>query len=917
LPQPTPTYDPGIPEWTVLIYVAADNGYSHSALEAIDRMELAGETKQVNVIVQVDFSPDGAGEGLGEARRYRIRGDDEPGVIASEPLELLAEVNMGDPGVLAEFLKWGIAHYPANRYALLFWGGGASWHALALDEDVGFAGEADLLTLPDLRQALADGLAQPGLDKLDLIGFDASFTSQLDLYRAVQPYADFAVASASLLSSRGWDYRALLTQLYDDPNQDGRALAQQSVTTVGEYQRRQGPIGTYAVVAADLASLPELTHWVEQLAIALAAAPDELKAATAGARGRALDYARIFADQADQIALIDLGHFAANLAQRAQDERLIPVAQEVVDAVDSVVIAIQTAPLFEGAAGVAVYFPRESQFYAFQHEQVESLPAWETFLNSYHALNWDEHPPPQINFSNILSQAVGAQNPAYLEIELIGRDIEHVALVAGRHEPDGRDRLLVYRPLAPEAGPMPVDERNSWWRDGLHEQYAVWFTDASYLSDAAGNGDNVLLWPTYDGSPLMAIQGQFRRAEGQATIEASLTYDAERDQLTALWALPEAAAFELRPEKGDEFQLYKHYRLPDGNIVRESGATLIFDESRRLYVGSQILPDGEYFTGIIAESIPGGTAAQFTPLSVNNASNRPGYGVYFDPAHGFQFLYPHSWRLPAYDQGVLTSANLSGTTQMQVAIFPDLRRGADDNTLAREALGQLGAVDLLFPTESIIIAETRGQRTVYGYEKSGQGPRTGILLAFVKDGVGFVVDIDGPQADESGTLATANDLAANWTSRPARFGQQAGEWAKTLLDSPGDITLAHPADFVYQTVNNWHRFSRDRTTFAAFRSQAAGPDASEVIATLVRDAGSGVDGFAVGQNTLFLLSGAVWLRSDFTYSASNGNEIQGFVMVRSEQGTETAVWVEAPTLAFDRLESNVFLLMIADLTARN
>jgi hypothetical protein len=38
------------------------------------------------------------------------------------------ERNMGDPQTLVDFVTWSKANYPADHYALYFWGHGWSWH---------------------------------------------------------------------------------------------------------------------------------------------------------------------------------------------------------------------------------------------------------------------------------------------------------------------------------------------------------------------------------------------------------------------------------------------------------------------------------------------------------------------------------------------------------------------------------------------------------------------------------------------------------------------------------------------------------------------------------------------------------------------------------------------------------------------
>ncbi|HPR17640.1 MAG TPA: hypothetical protein PLD62_05285, partial [Candidatus Cloacimonadota bacterium] len=55
--------------WTILIYMAADNGLNNNALEDIQEMTTAQFSDEINVIVQIDESEDSASPA---AKRYKI-----------------------------------------------------------------------------------------------------------------------------------------------------------------------------------------------------------------------------------------------------------------------------------------------------------------------------------------------------------------------------------------------------------------------------------------------------------------------------------------------------------------------------------------------------------------------------------------------------------------------------------------------------------------------------------------------------------------------------------------------------------------------------------------------------------------------------------------------------------------------------
>ena len=129
VPQPSPTYDPDLADWTVLVYLDADNNLELPGLRDLNEMEAAGRADGVNVLVQIDRALDesDADGDWSETRRYLVTADKDPDQVISEQVASLNEVNMGDPQVLADFLAWGINNYPANHYALILWDHGAGW----------------------------------------------------------------------------------------------------------------------------------------------------------------------------------------------------------------------------------------------------------------------------------------------------------------------------------------------------------------------------------------------------------------------------------------------------------------------------------------------------------------------------------------------------------------------------------------------------------------------------------------------------------------------------------------------------------------------------------------------------------------------------------------------------------------------
>ena len=119
-------------------------------------------------------------------------------------------VNMGTDTALCEFIKWASSSYPAKHYITVIWDhGGGPVGGVLYDSLHSF----DKLSLPELSKALASS----GV-KQDIIGFDASLSSNIETAAAVSLYADYMVASEDVMPVTGWNYKSLFAYLSENPS---------------------------------------------------------------------------------------------------------------------------------------------------------------------------------------------------------------------------------------------------------------------------------------------------------------------------------------------------------------------------------------------------------------------------------------------------------------------------------------------------------------------------------------------------------------------------------------------------------------------------------------------------------------------------------------------------------------------------
>ena len=127
--EPPDDDDDSLAEWTVMVYLAADNNLEAAGLTDLNEMEQAGSTDEVNILVELDrahgySTADGDWKG---ARRYRVEADSDWDTINSPVAVDLGEVDSGAPETFIDFIRWGVENYPAEKYAFIIWNHGWSW----------------------------------------------------------------------------------------------------------------------------------------------------------------------------------------------------------------------------------------------------------------------------------------------------------------------------------------------------------------------------------------------------------------------------------------------------------------------------------------------------------------------------------------------------------------------------------------------------------------------------------------------------------------------------------------------------------------------------------------------------------------------------------------------------------------------
>ncbi|MFH0815723.1 MAG: M14 family zinc carboxypeptidase [Methanobacteriota archaeon] len=218
--------DSSLPDWTVAVYMAADNNLADQALLDLNEMEAAPAVVDANVVVLYD------GPGNGDSKLYRIAHDMDSANVMSPALddggEVIGapsrEVAMSEPSTLERFMDWTRAAYPSQRFAVVLWDHGNDvLGGLCLDAGM-WLGTADACEV--LR----------GAAPIDLVGLDLCWGASLEMAAELSGSARAFVASELEEPDTGWDYTAVLGRLGANTNAGPDALGKSLVEAyAGKY----------------------------------------------------------------------------------------------------------------------------------------------------------------------------------------------------------------------------------------------------------------------------------------------------------------------------------------------------------------------------------------------------------------------------------------------------------------------------------------------------------------------------------------------------------------------------------------------------------------------------------------------------------------------------------------------------------
>ena len=362
--------------WTVLHYSMADTDLESFMVADLNEMGSVGSGGGLQLRAMFDRSPEYSDDDaldLGDWVGAKVI---DVGHNTGKEVDDVGDVDMADPQTLSTFISQGIEAHPAEHYALIISDHGASWPGIGPDETADY----DTLNLAELSEGIEDGLKDAGVDKLDLLGFDACLMASYEVASAVAPLADRMVASQELEPGHGWDYTALSTL-----KEDGGATADEFGTAlVNGFLKQAKDEGTESDITLALLDLTQMNKVDDAMArFSAALSKDAARVAPAVGRAEAtsLGFARS-PDETEDSHLRDLGQMAKAIGNEAKD-----VAKEATAlraAIGNLVLKQVAGRATKGATGLSIYFPPVPELAADEYGEVATAEAWRGFLSEFY-----------------------------------------------------------------------------------------------------------------------------------------------------------------------------------------------------------------------------------------------------------------------------------------------------------------------------------------------------------------------------------------------------------------------------------------------------------------------------------------------------------------------------------------------------
>ena len=304
-------------------------------------------------------------------------------VVQSNGIRMInqqSSVSMGEKDTLCSFMQRASKAYPAKHYMTIIWDhGGGPVGGTAYDSRYEF----DSLSLQELKGALIDaGLMQ------DIIGFDASLTSNIETAEAVSLYAAYMVASEDVMPMSGWDYKSLFTFLAENPSAETvdvcKKICDDAAARAGDENET-----FLSMAVTDLSKQTMLSLAVDGAAQAMSACDADINAKqkleNLLTRPEHLGGNSRWEGYSNMVDARQFASFTRTLVASPSDN--------LMSAVDEAVVYTRMGKYHEGLGGIGVYLPSDrSAANTAQYAGVATSSGYAEFIDRSFTDNYSDSP---------------------------------------------------------------------------------------------------------------------------------------------------------------------------------------------------------------------------------------------------------------------------------------------------------------------------------------------------------------------------------------------------------------------------------------------------------------------------------------------------------------------------------------------
>jgi len=418
--------------WTIIIYIAADNDLRSFAARNIKQMASIGSNEYMNILVHLDIRITGNKK---ITRRYYVEKDKILHMNAHNSTS--QRMDSGNPQTLISCCDWAINDYPADEYALLFWNHGTgiidpghgrlinpaelftfnpTTNKLELDRSIGFLDLINSLDTDEFSQIDQRGicwddttgnyLTNRKLDmalnnickkilngkKFSIIGFDACLMSMLETANLIKNYAHIMVGSQEVELGTGWNYAKVLAP-FAYQSLEKEDFAKHIVQMY--YKTYSILTNDFTLSAINLDPIVNLENNLDGIARLLLQCLKNQKNKSVSQAIKASKN-RLICTHFDEPSYIDLYHFYFNLQKnikrftltnqqknKALIEALYQTIEKGKELIRELVIANTVGKNLKNAMGISIYFPEYRIHSSYQQAPFASTNSWPKFLTQY------------------------------------------------------------------------------------------------------------------------------------------------------------------------------------------------------------------------------------------------------------------------------------------------------------------------------------------------------------------------------------------------------------------------------------------------------------------------------------------------------------------------------------------------------